>query len=93
MAYDAMRKRDLEELAEGVEHARTQGERDYYKRIMFGILNETEDILYWREELLRAVRVNEKERKNYCIEKIQRIKQDQTAGKTWGSNKGNRYVN
>lgn len=94
MNYDWTRKEDLEELAEAVENSRTQGERDYYKGMMYRLLHETDTILYWREELLKAVRSNSRDRKQYCIRMIQNAKLDATGGKAWGNNKGgNRYAN
>lgn len=92
---DYSRKFDLEELSEAIEKSRTAGERDYYKRIMYSILkdSENEDLFYWRNELMKAINTNSKERKLYCIRQIQYIKQNESGGKFWGSNKGNRNVN
>lgn len=98
LTMDQGRKYDLEELSVAFQNARTPGEREYYERIIHSILNESDDIRYWREELLKASRgevrdKNAKRRARYCIEMITKTRQDETAGHSWGSNKGNRMVN
>lgn len=93
MSIDKSREYDLEELTKAIEKARTPGERDYYKRIMYRIFNESDNIRYWREELLRAIRSNSRDRKSYCIAKIQYIRANETAGHSWGNNKAERAIN
>ena len=90
---DYGRKFDLEELAEAIKGAKSNAEREYYERIAFRVIGESEDVRYWREELMKAIRADETDRKLYCIAKIQRIKLDQSGGKAWGDNRGNRLLN
>jgi len=86
------RKEDLEELSNAIKEAKTNGERQHYEKIMFRILGESDDIRYWREQLLRAIRVGDDRRKQYVIRELQVIRLNETAGKSWGNSKGNRSV-
>lgn len=90
---DKGREYDLEELALMMENARTPSEKDYYKRIMYSILNQSDDIRYWREELIKAARAKDTRRMSYVVEKIQYVRQNETYGKSWGNQKGERNVN
>lgn len=90
---DYGRKHDLLELAEAIENAKTNAEREYYEKIMYTITGESEDVSYWRNELMKATRVSSRDRKMYCIAMLQRIKLDESGGGTWGSSKTNRRVN
>lgn len=87
------RKFDLEEIAEAIKNARSTGEREYYQRLLHKLLSESEDVKYWRENLVRAIRANDRR----AIHKINLIIQDlrlrETNGRSWGNNQGNRMVN
>lgn len=90
---DQSRKFDLEEVAQAIENARSNAEREYYEKIIYKITGTSDAVFYWRNELIKAIRSEDKRRKTYCIEKIQRIRQDETYGKSWGSDRGNKYAN
>lgn len=89
MAYDKTREPDLEELANAINNAVTNAEREFYEKIMYRLTGESENVVYWRNELMKATRVSANDRKRYCIAKLQKIKQDETSGGSWGSNKTN----
>lgn len=90
---DQGRKFDLEEITEAIQNARSTAERQYYEKIAYRVIGESEDVRYWREELMKAIRADATTRKKYCIAKIQKINLDTTSGNSWGNNKGNRMVN
>lgn len=90
---DYSRKKDLEDIANAIKKAKSHFERRHYEKIMHRIIGESENVRYWREELIKAIDSGADHRKFYCIDRIQRIKQEETNGKSWGSDKGNKYVN
>ena len=90
---DRSREFDLDELSEALQNAKSPGEREYYERIIYRILNESDDIKYWREQLLRATRVKDKRRIQYVIREIHMTRLSETSGASWGSNKLERTIN
>lgn len=92
MAIDKTREYDLEELARAITNARTPGEKEHYRRIMYSILNQSDDIRYWREELLKAARVSDTRRMRYITEKIRITRLNETNGVSWGNQKGERNL-
>ena len=90
MSIDYTREHDLEDLTRAMEKAKTNAEKQHYEKIMFRVLGESDDIKYWREQLLRAVRINDHRRKSYVIAEIQKVRLNETSGHSWGNNKGNR---
>jgi hypothetical protein len=95
---DYGRQHDLVELSEAIKNAKTGSERQHYEQIASRILNESDDIRYWRDQLIKASRLdkndrNARRRVQYCIQSIQKIRSGETAGHSWGSNSGNRMVN
>lgn len=90
---DWTRNFDLEELTDAIKNARSTTEREYYERIMHKILNESEKIRYWREELMKAIRVNDERRIKLVHHMINKTRLDETAGHSWGNIKGERGVN
>lgn len=90
---DYGRKMDLEELSRAMQKANSVSEREHYEKIMWRIMGESQPIRSLRNELIKAMRAGDI-RKIKRIEKhIHYIRSEETYGKSWGSNKGNRNVN
>lgn len=87
---DAGRKFDLEELAEAIKNARSSGEKQLYEKLIHKILSESEDLKYWRENLLRAIRINDKKTVHRINLIIQDLRLRETNGASWGNDKGNK---
>lgn len=90
---DYGRQKDLEELTEAMQNARTTGERTHYEKIAYRILNESPKIRYLREQLIQSTRAGDNNSSKKILLKIQYARQQETNGASWGNNKGNRYVN
>lgn len=93
MTIDYGRQNDIQELAQAISEAKTQGEREYYEKIAHKILNESDRIKHLREQLIKASRANDRRTIEKICNRIQYVRMDETYGKSWGSNKGNRYAN
>lgn len=89
---DWTRKFDLEELASARRNANSQAEREHYERIADRIIRESAPIKSLREKLMLAVRANDVRAVKRIEAHIHAIRLDETNGKSWGNNKGNRKV-
>lgn len=92
MNLDHGRKFDLEELAGAIDKAKTVQEREHYERIAYRICNESAPIQSLRSELLRAFRARDIYRVKAIENHIHKIRMDETYGKSWGQNKGERQI-
>lgn len=90
---DKTRDKDLEEITQAIKEARTQGERDYLEKIAYRIINTSAPIRSLREDLVSAVRVGDTRSVSRITAHINKIRQDETYGKSWGNDKGNKHVN
>lgn len=75
------RKHDLEELYELWRKAPNSFWRDEYEKTIDKILRESGEVRQYREELIMAMRVKDHRHIKYCQERLNRIRQNQTAGK------------
>ena len=90
---DYGRKFDLEELAESLAAAKSSSEREYFERIIYRILSESDAIRYLREELIKAARVGDRRAVHKINLRIQQVRLNETNGYSWGNNRGNKNVN
>lgn len=91
MNIDYGRQLDLDQLMHARKQARTQGEREHYEQIMAQILNESEDVRYWRDKLLQAFRIGDSKGAERIMLRLQEIRLEETRGKSWGSQRGNKH--
>jgi hypothetical protein len=87
---DQGREYDLIELSKAMDNARTVGEREHYERIAYKIMNESTKVQSLREKLIKSFRARDMTSFRAAQEEIQYWKQQETYGKSWGNNKGNR---
>ena len=90
---DFGRKNDLEMLAEAMKNARSTSEKEHYEKIAHRIVTESTEIGVLRADLIQAVRASDKRAIRMIEARIQKIRQDETYGKSWGNNKGEGTIN
>ena len=89
---DYGRQNDLEELANAIDGARSTQEREYYEKLVYRIMQESAPIRSLREELIKAFRARDMNRVKRIQEHIQKVRMDETYGKSWGNNKGEKKL-
>lgn len=90
---DYTRRSDIEMLEEAIEKARSASEREHYEKILHKILSESDNLRYWRENLMKAIRVGDRKAITKINLIIQEIRLRETNGRSWGNTKNNRMVN
>jgi hypothetical protein len=89
---DYGRKMDLEELALAIDRASSVGEREHLERLAYRITHESAPIQSLRERLLLAFRARDMGTVKRIQAHIHAIKMEETYGKSWGSDKGNKVL-
>lgn len=90
MNLDYGRKMDLEELQKAIAGARSLREREHYEKIAFRIMNESAPVQSLRTDLISAFRAKDMHRVKAIEHHIQQIKLNESYGKSWGNNNGNK---
>lgn len=93
MNLDYGRLQDLEDLTKAIKEAQTQGERDHLKKIMERILSQSVSVTSLRNDLIKATKAGDDRTVKRLTDHIQRVRQEETAGHSWGSDKGNKKTN
>jgi hypothetical protein len=89
---DYGRKMDLEELRTAMDNASSTPEREHYERIAHRILTESAPIQSLRDELIRAFRARDMFRVKAIQHHIQTIKMEESYGKSWGNDRGEKRI-
>lgn len=90
---DHTRKYDLEQLSEAIKEAKSRAEVAYYEKLAWRIMGESEPIRALRHDLMMAMRAGDLRAVKKIELHIQHIRQNETYGKSWGNNRGNKNVN
>lgn len=93
MNLDYGRLQDLEDLTKAIKEAGSQAQKDHLKAIMERILSQSVTVSSLRNDLIRASRVGDERTVKRLVDHIQRVRMEETAGHSWGNNKGNRKTN
>lgn len=85
---DYTRRYDLEILADGINKARTQKERERFQKMAYKMINVSAPIRSLREELVGAIRVGDARAVRRISQHINNVKQRETNYKSWGNVRG-----
>ncbi len=87
MDLDYGRKLDLEELTIALRDAKSSSAREYYKRLINKIVNESTNIRSLRDNLIKAMRSNDINLVRRFEAQIQYARLAETKGQSWGNQK------
>lgn len=89
---DQTRTHDLDDLAQAMKKASSSGERQHLERIMYSILNTSVPVQSLRLDLVRAIRSGDINRVRYIQNHIHNIRMNETNGRSYGNQKGEKNV-
>ena len=89
---DYGRKMDLEDVAKAIDTARTTTERERYEKLAYRIAHESAPIQSLRDRMLKAFHARDMITVHKIREHIQNVRLNETYGKSWGNNSGQRIV-
>lgn len=85
---DYGRKLDLLDLAKAKENAKTVTDKERLDKLAYRIAHESAPIQSLRDELIRSFRAKDYNKMKRVQEHIHNVRLNETYGKSWGSNRG-----
>lgn len=89
---DYSRRVDLIELTQAIRNARSHAEKEALEKVMHRIVNESTQVRSLRNELLDAIRHNDRGKVKRVQAHLHSIRLNETAGTSWGNDKGERKI-